>query len=340
MNNFSPSLIRDRRHELWRTGSLGAHVLQEHLPIHSTLLSRPSHCARLWARGQGANRDQGRHTLSSLELSLARETKILMCVLRCDKERLPSSATGSLWLTSTESMTKMRRRKTRTWTETMTTTCIFYLKTWWLPLSSFLLRNVKMPFTACLLQERLAQGQILPTTNRSLRMQRKERRLPTRRGRSPLTGWFQRSAQTPASSEITVCTALFSPRVLLFTYINILTTHLFLCFFKLDTMACISGTDVYHISSKASFNLLHVIQPFPLHYIYSPSLITLNDTRWLHCKSLYIIFLSFTDHSLNLTSIRYVTKNLTAFKLLKINYQIYFQKNSTNMYFHWRYMST
>ena len=42
--------------------------------------------------------------------------------------------------------------------------------------------------------------------------------------------------------------------------------------------------------SKASFNLLHVIQPFPLHLdiTYPPSLATLNDTTLLYCKYIFM----------------------------------------------------
>ena len=69
-DNFSLSLTRERRLKHWRTGSLGAHLSQEHLFIHLTNINQVLSCVSLWAGSQGPSRDQDRHTLSSLELTV------------------------------------------------------------------------------------------------------------------------------------------------------------------------------------------------------------------------------------------------------------------------------
>lgn len=81
INTFSPCLIREGRLKYWRIGSLGAHLLQEHVFTHLTNINQVPLGARPWAGSQGSSRNPGRHTLSSLELSPARETKVLMSVL-------------------------------------------------------------------------------------------------------------------------------------------------------------------------------------------------------------------------------------------------------------------
>lgn len=128
-DNFSPSLTREGRLKHWRIGSLGAHLSQKHLFIHLTDINQVlSLCQALgWEPGPQQGSGQT-HTQLLGTYRLARETKILMCVLSCDMKSCLSVPQG-LWYWWAHPW----QAQNQWWLMTMMMimmTCIFYLKRW------------------------------------------------------------------------------------------------------------------------------------------------------------------------------------------------------------------